>query len=121
MELWICILVPNLSTPDGETCAKKLDLTEPHFSPSVNKKKIGRVGNNARKWMLNTSIGSVDATALGEKAGDNSPKKRSFLSALAITPKNQEFPNIHCPRARIIADIYSVPYSVLSALQILAH
>lgn len=40
VELWICILVPNLSTPHNETCAKKLDFTAPQFSPSVNKKKV---------------------------------------------------------------------------------
>lgn len=94
MELWICSLVPNLSTPDNETCAKKLDLPTLYFPSSANEKKVGSVGEDVKKWTLNISSGSIDATAfLVKKIGNNSQTNRSFLSTLAMTLKNLEFPN----------------------------
>lgn len=53
-----------------------LHLTFPHCKQT--EEKVGSVGDNVREWMLNTSIGRVDATALGEKTGNNYPQKKEF-------------------------------------------
>lgn len=63
--MWSCTIVPNLSMPDNETSVKELLCNfsvspEPHFSSSVNEK---RVNEDAGKWTVNTSTGSIDFTA----------------------------------------------------------
>lgn len=63
MELRICILVPNLSTADIKTYNQKLDLTAPHFSSSVNEKRLAMLASREGNG-LNTSSGSTDATAI---------------------------------------------------------